>query len=110
MKPTLDNFVERLERMAKAITPYARAKADRVYLELFLKSKIAILMGQSSKKTAVAREQYARSHPEYLELLNGLRAAVEVEERAKWALERFKIEVSLFQTQHADERYLKDRV
>jgi len=45
---------------------FAEAKAQRVYLEEFRKSKKALLMGQSDAKTAVEREQYAYSNPEYL--------------------------------------------
>src|SRR4051794_26889925 len=64
----------------------AQAKAQRVYLEEFRKSKKALLMGQSAAKSAVEREQYAYSHEDYLALLGGLKAAVEVEEKLRWDL------------------------
>ena len=65
---------------------FAAAKSDRVYLEEFCKSKKAMLMAACGEKTAVAREQYAYAHPEYVQLLEGLRVAVEAEETMKWKL------------------------
>ena len=58
---------------------YAQAKADRVHLEHFRKSKKALLMNECTEKAVTAREQYAYSHPDYIALLEGLREAVRVE-------------------------------
>ena len=63
---------------------YAQAKADRVHLEHFRKSKKALLMNECTEKVATAREQYAYSHPDYIALLEGLREAVRVEEALRW--------------------------
>ena len=68
---------------------YAKAKAQRVYLEQFRKSKKAILIREAESKgfkTGQERESYAYSHKDYLELLEGLRAAVETEESLRWKL------------------------
>lgn len=68
---------------------YAKAKAQRVYLERFRKSKKAILIREAESKgikTGQERESYAYAHESYLELLEGLRAAVEVEESLRWLL------------------------
>jgi hypothetical protein len=85
---------------------FAQAKAMRVYLEEFRKSKKAILMGQSSLEAANAREQFAYSHPEYLELLHGLREAVEVEEKLKWDLIAAQARIDVWKT----ESYLEGRL
>jgi hypothetical protein len=106
----MEDFVERMERMAEAIPKYAKAKAERVYIEQFRKSKKALLMGECDAKTAVAKEQYAYSHPEYRQLLDGLRDAVEYEEKCRWSLERFKMELEHWRTLQANDRFLKDRV
>ena len=105
-----DTFVERLEKMGPAASKYAKAKAERVYIEQYRKSKKALLMAECTAGTAVAREQYAYSHNDYIQLLEALREAVEIEEKAKWALEKFKIEFEAWRTQQANERYQKDRV
>ena len=83
---------------------FAHAKSQRVYLEEFRKSKKAILMGQSDAKTAVEREQYAYAHEEYLALLCGLKAAVEVEEKLRWDLIAAQARVEIWRTKSANNR------
>lgn len=83
---------------------FAAAKARRVYLEEFRKTKKALLMAQSDQASAVAREQYAYAHHEYLELLDGLREAVEAEEALKWLLVAAQARVEVWRTQEASNR------
>lgn len=83
---------------------FAAAKAQRVYLEEFRKSKKAILMGQSQAKAAVEREQYAYSHEDYLALLGGLKAAIEVEEKLRWDLIAAQLRVEIWRSQEASNR------
>lgn len=83
---------------------FAAAKADRVYLEEFRKSKKAALMNQSDEKAVNAREQYAYSHQEYLALLEGLKAAVEVEEKLKWDLIAAQSRIEVWRTEQANNR------
>ena len=83
---------------------YAQAKAQRVYLEHFRKSKKALLMGQCIEKAVNAREQHAYSHPEYVALLEGLRAAVEVEEGLRWAQIAAQLRVEIWRSQEASNR------
>lgn len=67
----------------------ASAKADRVQLEEFRKSKKAMLMVAAEKaghNSAVAQEKQAYADPEYVEFLNALAAAVEKEERLRWLM------------------------
>ena len=83
---------------------YAKAKADRVYLEPFRKSKKALLMNQCEEKAANAREQYAYSHPEYVALLDGLREAVAVEEALVWRLRAAQLRIEVWRSQEATNR------
>lgn len=83
---------------------FSKAKATRVYLEEFRKSKKAILMAQSTDKAANAREQYAYSHEEYLLLLNGFREAVEIEEKLKWDLIAAQARIEVWRTEQANNR------
>jgi len=106
----MDDFLKRIDKMGKAIPGYAKAKAERVYIEQFRKSKKAILMGECTEKTQSAKEQYAYAHDEYVELLEGLRVAVEIEEKCKWALEKFKVEFEHWRTTQANDRWQKDKV
>ena len=85
----------------------AKAKAQRVYLEEFRKSKKALLMKDAMlrKIDAVnAQEREAYSHPEYLEILEGLAAAIEIEEGIKWRIEAARLRVEIWRTESANNR------
>lgn len=83
---------------------YAKAKAERVHIEEFRKSKKALLMGQCSEKAVSAREQYAYSHPEYIALLDGLKVSWEVEETLKWQQIAAQLRVEIWRSQEASNR------
>jgi hypothetical protein len=81
----------------------AKAKAERVYLEQFRKSKKAILVSQV-KGTIQERESYAYSHPDYIELLEGLKASIEIEESLKWKMIAAQAKVEVWRSQQANNR------
>ena len=85
---------------------YAKAKAQRVYLEEFRKSKKALLMKEAMLKFEAvnAQEREAYSHPEYQELLKGLAAAIEVEEELKWKLGAARMRVDCWRTEESTKR------
>lgn len=87
---------------------FAKARSERVWIEEFRKSKKAILMGQSTAKSAVEREQYAYAHEDYLALLGGLKAAVETEEKLRWDLIAAQARIEIWRTQEASNR-MQDR-
>ena len=82
----------------------AHAKATRIYLEEFRKSKKALLMKQSLETAVNAQERDAYSHPEYLQLLNDLRAAVEAEEALKWHMVAAEARIEVWRSQEASNR------
>lgn len=86
---------------------YGKAKAEAVYIDNYKKSKLAMLMKHAERegvKTTSAQERDALAHPEYIALLDGLKAAIEVSERSRWLLEIAKIGSELYRTQQANER------
>jgi len=83
---------------------FAQAKAERVWIEEFRKSKKALLMKESTGKSAAAKEMDAYAHPDYIALLDGLKAAVEVEETLKWKLIAAQIVPEIWRTQEASNR------
>lgn len=85
---------------------YAKAKADRMYLEQFRKTKKALLMTESSEKTSAAKEMYAYAHPDYKVVLDGLREAVEVEETIKWQLTAAEAKIEIWRTESANNRQI----
>jgi len=105
MNETLERRLTELREQAKI---YAKAKAEQVYLEHFRKSKLAILMKQLAKEqrleTVNAQEREALAHPDYLQVLEGLKEATEIAEREGWLLKIAMQGSSLWQTQEATKR------
>jgi hypothetical protein len=85
---------------------YAKAKAERVYIEEWRKSKKALLMKSCGESSVAAQEREAYSHPEYQELLKGLQAAVESEEELRWSLVAAQARIEIWRTQSANNRGL----
>ena len=89
---------------------YAKAKADRIYLEEFRKSKKSILMKEAMVKgfeAVTAQEREAYAHPEYLALLEGLEAAVAIEEKLKWGMEAARMRIDIWRTEEASNRMVE---
>jgi hypothetical protein len=90
---------------------YGDAKAQRVYLEEFRKSKKALLMKdalQMGYEAANAQEREAYADPEYHTLLKGLAAAIAQEETLRWEIEASRLDVEIWRTREATNR-LQDR-
>jgi hypothetical protein len=103
---------EAVDYILKNSKEYAKAKSQRVYLEEFRKTKKALLMKEAltmGVEAANAQEREAYAHEEYRELLLGLAAAIEVEERLKWNLEAARMRVDVWRSQEASNR-LTDKV
>jgi len=86
---------------------YGQAKAQRVYLEEFRRSKKAMLMKDCftmGVEAANAQEREALADPEYIQLLKGLAAAVENEETLKWEIEAARLEIEIWRTRQATAR------
>jgi hypothetical protein len=92
-----------LENSAK----FAQAKAQRVYLEEFRKTKKALLMKDALARgidSAVAQEREAYAHIEYADLLKGLMVAIEQEEALKWKLTAAQMKADIWRSEQASER------
>lgn len=87
---------------------FAEARATRVYLEEFRKSKKALLMKESPESSSAAQERDAYAHADYIGLLDGLRAAVEQEETMRWQLIAAQARIEIYRTQEASNR-MQDR-
>lgn len=105
---SLDEIIEKpLTFIRDKASDHAKAKADRVYLEQFRKSKKALLMVEAEKsgiKTVAQQEAYAYSHPDYLGLLDGLKVAVEREEYLRTQIQVAQLRIELFRTEQANQR------
>jgi len=102
--------MEWLNDIQKLVKAYAKAKADRVYLEEYRKSKKALLMIEAQEtdpvkyKTGSSQESFAYAHEEYAELLEGLRVATEQEELCRWNLKQREWKFEQWRTEQATSR------
>jgi len=87
---------------------YAEAKAHRVFLEEYRKSQKAMLMKAAQSdgraKTAAGAEIEAYADPAYVQMLEGLQAAVEKEEALRWGLVSAQARIEVYRTQSANDR------
>ena len=96
-----------IEFILEQAPKYAEAKAQRIYLEEFRKTKKALLMKDAMGKgfdSAVAQEREAYAHYEYQELLQGLQVAIEKEETLKWKLIAAQMKSDIWRSEQASER------
>lgn len=88
---------------------FAKARSERVYIEEYRKSLKAILMQRSGEKVISAQERDAYAHDDYITLLEGLREAVEAEEKLRWDLIAAQARIEVYRTQEASNR-AQDRI
>jgi hypothetical protein len=85
---------------------FAEAKANRIYIENFLKVKKAEIAIKCNESSMTRAEQHALSHPDYKLLLDGLKVAIVQEEHLRWWLEAARLRVEVWRTQEASNRGL----
>jgi hypothetical protein len=83
---------------------YAKAKADRMYLEEFRKSRKAQLMVNSRLEALGKQEAYAYAHQDYIEILNGIKEAVEKEEKYRWLMTAAQARIEVWRTEQYSAR------
>jgi hypothetical protein len=93
-----------VDYILKHATLFAKAKAERTYIEHYRKSLKGILMKRSMETAIGAQEREAYAHPEMVELLMGLKAAVEIEEKLKWDITAAELRVEIWRTEQANNR------
>lgn len=80
------------------------AKAHMIYLEHFRKVTLARLRREAPEKTVDGRDNWARSHPEYAEVLQAQVEAVTVYETLHWKRAQAEATISAWQTRNANQR------
>ena len=83
---------------------YAKAKSDRMYLEEFRKSRKAQLMSQAGTEVLGKQETYAYAHQDYIEILEGIRQAVEKEEKYRWLMTAAQARIEVWRTEQYSAR------
>lgn len=101
------NIFKALDFIRDNAAAYAQAKADRVYLEEYRKTKKALCMKNAEVEgitTAAAQEREAYADPEYIEILEGLREAVKQEETLRWMIVAAQAKIEVWRTIEANRR------
>ena len=83
---------------------YAKAKADRMFLEEFRKSRKAQLMSQAGTEVLGKQETYAYAHADYVGILEGIREAVEIEEKHRWLMTAAQARIEVWRTEQYSAR------
>ena len=83
---------------------YAKAKADRIYLEQFVKSRKAQLQSQAGTEVIGKQESFAYAHPDYIAILEGIRQAVEIEEKYRWLMTAAQAKIECWRTEQYSAR------
>lgn len=96
-----------LDFMRDHAPDYAEAKAERIYLEQWRKTKKALLMQEAEKegaKSIALQERDAYAHPEYIQVLEGLREAVKREEELRWLIASAEAKIEAWRTTESTRR------
>jgi hypothetical protein len=83
---------------------YAKAKADRMYLEEYRKSRKAQLMSQAGTEVLGKQETFAYAHDDYVEILEGIKQAVEKEEKYRWLMTAAQARIEVWRTEQYSAR------
>ena len=83
---------------------YAKSKADRIFLEEFRKSRKAQLQSQAGTEVIGKQETFAYAHADYIEILEGIREAVEREERFRWLMTAAQARIEVWRTEQYSAR------
>lgn len=102
--------VKAVEYIMKHSAEFAKAKSERVYIENFLRSKKSLLMAQAKATTVSGAEAEAYAHPDYVVLIEGLKVAVEQEEKLKFMLLAAQLKVDIWRTEQATNRAIDANV
>lgn len=96
--------VERAAEYIRESAPhFAKAKADRIYLEQYRKSLKALKMIEA-EGTDKTRESIAYADQEYLANIEALGHAVEKEETIKWKFVSAQAKIEIWRTEQANKR------
>jgi hypothetical protein len=93
-----------VEFIIKQSSVFAAAKANRTYIENYLRSAKSKLMMESTASSIAAKEMEAYATDDYVDLLQGLKEAVEVEEKLKWQLIAAQARIEIWRSQEATNR------
>lgn len=82
----------------------AKARAERVYMESYIKTVLAQESQKVQAASATAQEREARTKPAYLAALQALREAVEADETHRFLRDAASAKIEAWRTQESTRR------
>jgi len=99
-----DNPHKAIQFLIDTAPLYSKAKATRMFLEEFRKSRKAQLMSQAGTEVLGKQETYAYAHEDYVGILEGIREAVEIEEKYRWMMTAAQARIEVWRTEQYSAR------
>src|SRR5512139_1660187 len=100
-----DDEIERaLDYLRDTATKAAQARAERAYVEQWLRALRSTLLLSAPGTSIAEREAYAFAHHDYGTALQALRAAVENDEKFRFLREAASARIEAWRTQSSNER------
>lgn len=99
-----DDIHKALDYLRDTAKPAAQARADREYLDKFMKSKLAMLASGLNEGSEALRDREARKHPEYLEVLDGYKEAVRRDEEMRFLRDAAHAKIEAWRTFSSNSR------
>jgi hypothetical protein len=97
--------VERcLSWLSRNAVPAAKARAERIYMEAWIKTVLAQEMRAHAELPVAAQEREARVSKPYLDALDALRAAVELDEKARYLRDAAGAKIEAWRTMESTRR------
>lgn len=82
----------------------AQARAERAYVEAYLKTKRAELMKEHANLPVSAQEREAYAHPSYLATLQAFKEAVEADEYLRFSAAAHEARIEAWRSQESTRR------
>jgi len=93
-----------IEYIQQNANKFAQAKADRIFIENYLKTVKSRVMNESDSSSLGAKEAEAYASANYVEQLDALKVAVEQEETLKFMLIAAQARIDVWKTTEYSKR------
>jgi hypothetical protein len=90
--------------LAANATPAAKARAERIYMEAWIKTVLAQQMREHPDLPVAGQEREARVSAPYLAALDALRAAVEADEKSRYLRDAAGAKIEAWRTMESTRR------
>lgn len=101
---TQDQAERAVDWLRENARPMAQARAERLYLEQWIKTVRATLQAESQEPSAAKAEMVALASPKYLAALQAYKAAIEADEYARFMVTAAEAKIDAWRSQESTRR------